>query len=73
MDLLDHNLGDRHCADLVASQDVVRRDLRLLRTDGEAWEASGLKEAVKVRDTPALFDWLMTGFSFQGISDRIAW
>ena len=26
-----------------------------------------------MRDTPALFDWLMTGFSFQGISDRIAW
>ena len=51
----------------------MRRDLRLLRTDGEAWEASGLKEAVKVRDTPALFDWLMTGFSFQGIYDRIAW
>jgi hypothetical protein len=33
----------------------------------------GLRVAVKARDTPALFDWLMTSFSFQGISDRIAW
>src|SRR5438046_82215 len=33
---------------------------------------AGLRKAVRARDTPALFDWLMTSFSFQGISDRIA-
>ena len=36
-------------------------------------EEAGLREAVKARNTPALFDWLMASFSFQGISDRIAW
>jgi hypothetical protein len=33
----------------------------------------GLVEAVASRDTPALYGWLMESFSFQGISDRIAW
>ena len=35
-------------------------------------EAAGLRRAIRNRDTPALYDWLMAGFSFQGISDRIA-
>jgi hypothetical protein len=34
---------------------------------------SGLARAVARRDTPALYDWLIESFSFQGISDRIAW
>jgi hypothetical protein len=33
----------------------------------------GLVEAVASHDTPALYGWLMESFSFQGISDRIAW
>jgi len=33
----------------------------------------GLVEAVANRDTPTLYGWLMESFSFQGISDRIAW
>src|ERR1017187_1980835 len=33
----------------------------------------GLVEAVASRDTRALYGWLMESFSFQGISDRIAW
>ena len=46
-------------------------DRFLRETDQEA-TAVGLRRAIKSRDTPALYDWLMTGFSFQGISDRIA-
>ena len=40
---------------------------------GTSDDAKALRRAIKARDTPALYDWLMTGFSFQGISDRIAW
>jgi len=45
-------------------------DQFLRETDEEA--KAGLTRAIKTRDTPALYDWLMSGFSFQGISDRIA-
>jgi len=40
--------------------------------DAEAQEA-GLVEAVERKNTAPIFDWLMTAFSLQGISDRIAW
>ena len=40
--------------------DEVRAENRTLRT------------AIKKRDTPALFDWLMAGLSYQGVSDRVA-
>jgi hypothetical protein len=40
--------------------DEVRTDNRPVRT------------AIKKRDTPALFDWLMAGLSYQGVSDRVA-
>ena len=33
----------------------------------------GLADAVASRDTPALYDWLIESFSFQGVSDRVAW
>ncbi len=42
---------------------------------GNAFRGAGprwLRQAIRERDTPALYDWLITGFSFQGISDRIA-
>ena len=32
----------------------------------------GLEAAIANHDTPALFDWLMEIFSFQGISDQVA-
>jgi hypothetical protein len=38
-----------------------------LRTDNAA-----LRTAINDHDTPALFDWLMAGFNYQGISDRAA-
>ena len=34
--------------------------------------AKGLVAAVKHHDTAAIFDWLMTEFSLQGISDAVA-
>ncbi|MBB4427870.1 hypothetical protein GGD66_006453 [Bradyrhizobium sp. CIR48] len=33
---------------------------------------AGLDRAVGLADTPPIFDWLVTTFSFQGISDRVA-
>jgi hypothetical protein len=33
---------------------------------------AGLDRAVAIGDTPPIFDWLLTTFSFQGISDRVA-
>jgi hypothetical protein len=33
----------------------------------------GLVDAVARRDTPALYDWLIHSFSFQGLSDRVVW
>ncbi len=35
-------------------------------------EEMGVTEAVAVRDTPALFDWLVDVLSYQGVSDAIA-
>jgi hypothetical protein len=40
----------------------LREDLR----------ANGIIRAVRDRDTPALFDWLIRTLSFQGISDTVA-
>jgi hypothetical protein len=39
--------------------------------DAEAAE-TGLDQAVAFGRTPPIFDWLLTTFSFQGISDRVA-
>ena len=39
--------------------------------DAEVRDA-GLDQAVTLSDTPPIFDWLVTAFSFQGISDRVA-
>ena len=36
-------------------------------------KASGLREAITAHDTAFLYGWLMEIFSFQGISDSIAW
>ena len=43
-----------------------------IQETNQAAKADGLREAVRTRDTPALFEWLILCFSFQGISDRIA-
>jgi hypothetical protein len=33
---------------------------------------AGLQQAVNRRDTPRIFDWLLTSFSYQGVSDQVA-
>ena len=38
----------------------------------QAAKRSGITRAVRNRDTPAIFDWLVTAFSFQGVSDQVA-
>jgi hypothetical protein len=40
----------------------VRADLHL----------AGIDKAVACRDTPPVFDWLLTAFSYQGVSDQVA-
>src|SRR5437868_14677240 len=42
--------------------DDVRADLHLAVID----------KAVACRDTPPVFDWLLTAFSYQGVSDQVA-
>jgi len=36
-------------------------------------DAGGVHAAVQRRDTPALFDWLASAFSYQGISNQVAY
>jgi hypothetical protein len=36
-------------------------------------DADGVRAAMKKRDTRAVFDWLMSALSYQGISDQIAY
>jgi hypothetical protein len=38
----------------------------------EALEAEGVHAAVHTRNTAALFDWLVSILSYQGISDQVA-
>jgi hypothetical protein len=38
----------------------------------ESLEAEGVREAVRTRNTAALFDWLVSITSYQGISDQVA-
>jgi hypothetical protein len=38
----------------------------------EALAAEGVHAAVRTRDTAALFDWLVSILSYQGISDQVA-
>jgi hypothetical protein len=38
----------------------------------ESLEAEGIHAAVRTRNTPVLFDWLVTSLSYQGIADQVA-
>jgi hypothetical protein len=33
---------------------------------------AGILDAVAKRNTPQIFDWLLTAFSYRGISDKVA-
>ncbi len=62
---LDHatRLIHRVCC-LAGEPDLISE----IRTDNAA-----IRSAIKERDTPALFDWLMAMLSYQGISDQVAY
>jgi hypothetical protein len=46
--------------------------LTFLNDTREDLRKEGIKGAVARHDTPKIFDWLLTTFSFQGISDQVA-
>jgi hypothetical protein len=46
--------------------------LSLLDEIDDEIRQAGLDQAVASRDTPPIFDWLLTAFSFQGVSDQAA-
>ncbi|WP_407175445.1 hypothetical protein [Bradyrhizobium sp. STM 3562] len=48
----------------------VAGSLSLLNEIDDEFRQAGLDEAVASGNTPIIFDWLLTAFSFQGISDK---
>ena len=51
---------------------AVAGSLSFLDEIDEEIRHAGLDQAVASGNTPPIFDWLLTAFSFQGISDRVA-
>ena len=45
----------------------------LMEEDRNETGGPRLRSAINCRDTPALFDWLISALSYQGISDRVAY
>jgi hypothetical protein len=79
------NLPDLHgrprAKDCAAIEHATQLILRVCRLAGsvsfvddarEALAAEGIHAAVRTRDTAALFDWLVSILSYQGISDQVA-
>jgi hypothetical protein len=62
---LDHATRLIHRVCCLAGEPDLISDIR---TDKAA-----IRSAIKERDTPALFDWLMAMLSYQGISDQVAY
>lgn len=58
-----------YAADLIHRVCRMAGDASLL---DEITIGSGLSTAIRRHDTPAIFDWLMSALSYQGISDRVA-
>jgi hypothetical protein len=85
MDPCSINLPDLHgqprAKDSSALDHATGLILRVCRIAGspsfvddarESLTAEGIHAAVRNRDTAALFDWLVTAFSHQGIADQVA-
>lgn len=51
---------------------AVAGSLSFLDEIDEEIRHAGLDQAIASGNTPPIFDWLLTGFSFQGISDQVA-
>jgi hypothetical protein len=61
-----------HSDALIRAVCTVAGSLSLLDEIDDEFRHAGLDQAVASGDTPPIFDWLLTAFSFQGISDRVA-
>jgi hypothetical protein len=57
---------------LIRATCAVAGSLSLLDEIDEEIRHAGLDQAVVSANTPPIFDWLLTAFSFQGISDGVA-
>jgi hypothetical protein len=57
---------------LIRAVCAVAGSLSFLGEIDEEIRHAGLDQAVASGNTPPIFDWLLTAFSFQGISDRVA-
>jgi hypothetical protein len=57
---------------LIRTVCTVAGSLSFLDDIDEEFVHTGLDQAVASGNTPPIFDWLLTAFSFQGISDRVA-
>jgi hypothetical protein len=57
---------------LIRAVCAVAGSLSFLDEIDEEIRHAGLDQAVASGKTPPIFDWLLTAFSFQGISDRVA-
>jgi hypothetical protein len=57
---------------LIRTVCTVAGSMSFLDEIDEEIRHTGLNEAIASGNTPPIFDWLLTAFSFQGISDRVA-
>jgi len=57
---------------LIRTVCAVAGSLSFLDEIDEEIRQAGLDQAVASGNTPPIFDWVLTAFSFQGISDRVA-
>jgi hypothetical protein len=61
-----------HSDALIRAVCTVAGSLSLLDEIDDEFRHAGLDQALASGNTPPIFDWLLTAFSFQGISDRVA-
>jgi hypothetical protein len=62
----------KHADALIRAVCTVAGSLSLLDEIDDEFRQAGLDQAVGYSNTPPIFDWLLTAFSFQGISDQVA-
>ncbi len=64
--------GMNHALPLINAVCRLAGPFNFVEEGRTALQRQGVLGAVRRHDTPALFDWLMTTLSFQGIADRVA-
>jgi hypothetical protein len=68
----DTNVNLTYAIDLVHATCCLAGSASYLDDVGAELRGRGVIRAIRDRDTPALFDWLIEASSFQGISDTVA-